>query len=71
MKHTDNGLDDIEELFDQVDEDRDDQISLTEFRGLMLVLDRHMQDDAVATSFGRSIPTAMGASGSRNSAPGG
>ena len=56
MKHTDNGLDDIEELFDQVDEDRDDQISLTEFRGLMLVLDRHMQDDAVATKF-REIDT--------------
>ena len=56
MKHTDNGLDDIEELFDQVDEDRDDRISLTEFRGLMLVLDRHMQDDAVATKF-REIDT--------------
>jgi len=56
MKHTDNGLDDIEELFDQVDEDRDDQISLTEFRGLMLVLDRQMQDDAVATTF-REIDT--------------
>ena len=56
MKHTDNGLDDIEELFDQVDEDRDDRISLTEFRGLMLVLDRHMQDDAVATTF-REIDT--------------
>src|SRR6187402_1957998 len=56
MKHTVNGLDDIEELFDQADVDRDDQISLTEFRGLMLMLDRHMQDDAVASRF-REIDT--------------
>ena len=51
MKHVDNQLDDIEQLFDQADEDGDDQISLTEFRGLMLTLDRKMHDDAVASSF--------------------
>lgn len=51
MKHAENRLDDIEELFDQADEDRDDQISLTEFRGLMHSLDRHMNDSAVAVSF--------------------
>lgn len=44
-------LDDIEELFDQADEDNDDQISLTEFRGLMLELDHQMNDGAVARSF--------------------
>lgn len=51
MKHMENRLDDIEELFDRADEDDDDQISLTEFRGLMLELDRHMHDSAVATTF--------------------
>jgi Ca2+-binding EF-hand superfamily protein len=50
-RHDENKLDDIEELFDQADEDGDDQISLTEFRGLMLTLDRKMRDDAVAESF--------------------
>jgi len=51
MKQTNQRIEDIEELFDAADEDRDDQISLTEFRGLMLTLDREMRDDAVATSF--------------------
>jgi Ca2+-binding EF-hand superfamily protein len=51
MKRVDDRLDDIEELFDRADEDRDDQISLTEFRGLMLMLDREMHDDAVASNF--------------------
>ncbi len=51
MKHASNRAEDIEELFDQADEDRDDQISLTEFRGLMITLDRQMHDDAVARSF--------------------
>jgi Ca2+-binding EF-hand superfamily protein len=51
MRHTSQRIEDIEELFDQADEDRDDQISLTEFRGLMVTLDRGMHDDAVAKSF--------------------
>jgi Ca2+-binding EF-hand superfamily protein len=51
MKLSEDRIDDIEELFDQADEDRDDQISLTEFRSLMLALDRRMRDDAVADSF--------------------
>jgi hypothetical protein len=51
MKYIHENLDDIEELFDQADEDRDDQISLTEFRGLMLTLDRKMHDDEVASHF--------------------
>jgi Ca2+-binding EF-hand superfamily protein len=51
MKQNDSRLDDIEELFDQADEDRDDCISLIEFRGLMLTLDRAMRDEAVATAF--------------------
>jgi Ca2+-binding EF-hand superfamily protein len=51
MKHADNRAEDIEELFDQADEDRDDQISLTEFRGLMLTLNGEMRDDAVASNF--------------------
>jgi Ca2+-binding EF-hand superfamily protein len=51
VKHAENRLDDIEELFDRADEDHDDQISLTEYRGLMQELDRHMHDDEVATTF--------------------
>ncbi len=51
MKHAENRLEDIEEMFDQADQDGDDHISLTEFRGLMLELDRHMHDNAVAASF--------------------
>ena len=51
MKHAENRLDDIEELFDRADEDHDDQISLTEYRGLMQELDRHMHDGEVATTF--------------------
>ena len=51
MKLTADRIDDIEELFDQADQDGDDQISLTEFRGLMVALDRRMHDNAVATSF--------------------
>jgi Ca2+-binding EF-hand superfamily protein len=56
MKIPADQIDDIEELFDQADEDQDDQISLTEFRGLMLALDRHLHDDAVVTRF-REIDT--------------
>ena len=51
MKYAQNHLDDIEELFDQSDEDHDDQISLTEFRGLMLTLNHKMHDDEVTSSF--------------------
>jgi len=51
MRRSDDRLDDVEELFEQADEDRDDRISLTEFRSLMLTLDRTMRDDAVAGSF--------------------
>ena len=51
MKSKLNRLDDIEELFDQADEDRDDQISLTEFRGLLHTLGSKMHDDQVANSF--------------------
>ena len=51
MKQTGDRLEDIEELFDHADADGDDQISLTEFRGLMQELDRHMRDDAVAVRF--------------------
>jgi len=51
MKHADNQIDEIEERFRQADEDSDGQISLTEFRGLMLELDRRMHDGAVSTSF--------------------
>lgn len=56
MKQVADRLDDIEELFDQADGDNDDQISLTEFRGLMQELDRNMRDDAVAGRF-REIDT--------------
>jgi Ca2+-binding EF-hand superfamily protein len=51
MKHLENRLEDIEEQFDLADEDNDDQISLAEFRSLMLELDRRMHDGAVAASF--------------------
>lgn len=51
MRQDNQRIDDIEELFDAADEDRDDQISLTEFRSLMITLDRQMRDDAVTASF--------------------
>ena len=51
MKQIENRLDDIEDLFDRADENGDDQVTLTEFRGLMRELDRHMHDNAVATDF--------------------
>ena len=51
MKHAENSVDEVEELFDQSDEDCDGQISLTEFRGLVLALGRDMHDSAVAESF--------------------
>ena len=51
MKSQRDQVDDIDELFDQSDEDGDGQISLTEFRGLMLTLDRNRRDDAVARGF--------------------
>jgi len=51
MKRQADRIDEIEESFATADEDADGQISLTEFRGLMLELDRHMQDASVTTSF--------------------
>jgi Ca2+-binding EF-hand superfamily protein len=51
MKKQADRIDEIEESFASADEDADGQISLTEFRGLMLELDRHMHDSSVATSF--------------------
>jgi Ca2+-binding EF-hand superfamily protein len=51
MKKTENRLDDIEELFDKADQNRDDDVTLTEFRGLMLELDRHMLDNVVLANF--------------------
>ena len=51
MKSQDNRIDSIQELFAQADEDRDDQISLIEFRGLMSTLDRRLRDEAVVSSF--------------------
>lgn len=51
MTTTADKIDEIEEQFDQADEDRDGQISLTEFRSLMLGLDRHMHDAAVTANF--------------------
>ena len=56
MKITDDQIDDIEELFDRADEDQDDQISLTEFRGLMLSLDDRVHDTAIAIRF-REVDT--------------
>jgi len=56
MKITDDQIDDIEELFDRADEDQDDQISLTEFRGLMLSLDDRVHDTAIAVRF-RKVDT--------------
>jgi len=51
MKQLENRLDDIEELFDRADENHDDQVTLKEFRGLMLELDGHMLDNTVLTNF--------------------
>ena len=51
MKNSEDRLDEIAEQFEKADEDADGQISLTEFRGLMLVLGRSMRDSAVTSSF--------------------
>lgn len=51
MKQPDTRAEEIEDLFEQADEDNDGQISLTEFRGLMLTLDRQLRDDAVSANF--------------------
>lgn len=51
MKDTEDRRDEIQESFALADEDGDGQINLTEFRGLMLELDRRMSDSAVAASF--------------------
>ena len=51
MKHAQNRVEEIESLFEQADEDRDGQISLTEFRGLMLSLDRNQHDSSVTAGF--------------------
>lgn len=51
MKPQENKLDDVRELFEQSDEDRDGQISLTEFRTLMFTLDPKMRDDAATGNF--------------------
>ena len=51
MRRNENRFEDIEEMFDEADQDRDDEISLTEFRGLMITLGRHQRDDAVAAAF--------------------
>ena len=46
-----NRFEDIEEMFDEADQDRDDEISLTEFRGLLITLGRHLREDSAATQF--------------------
>lgn len=51
MKATEDRLDEIQESFTMADEDGDGKINLTEFRGLMLDLDRRMNDSAVTTTF--------------------
>jgi len=51
MKKQADRIDEIEDSFAAADEDGDGQISLTEFRGLMLELDRHMHDSSVTTTF--------------------
>lgn len=51
MKRDEDRVDELQDLFTQTDEDLDGQISLTEFRGLMLALNRDMRDDAVTSSF--------------------
>jgi Ca2+-binding EF-hand superfamily protein len=51
MKYAEDRVDDIAESFDLADEDGDGQISLTEFRGLMLALGSTLRDEAVEASF--------------------
>ena len=51
MKSIEDRIDDITLHFRQADEDADGRISLTEFRSLMLALDRRLRDDAVTTTF--------------------
>ena len=51
MRPNDSRIEEIEDLFEQADEDSDGQISLTEFRSLMLTLDRQLRDEAVSANF--------------------
>ena len=51
MKPNESRIEEIEDLFEEADEDSDGQISLTEFRNLMLTLDRELRDDAVSAKF--------------------
>jgi calmodulin len=44
-------LDEVEELFDEADEDGDGQISVTEFRTLMVELDRRKLRDTIDAAF--------------------
>ena len=53
MNQADDRLDEIEELFEQSDEDGDGRISLTEFRGLLITLDRRLREPAVEEHFRR------------------
>lgn len=51
MKKQADRMDEIQESFVSADEDADGKISLTEFRGLLLELDRHMHESSVTTTF--------------------
>ena len=51
MKSQADRIDEVEESFAAADDDGDGQISLTEFRGMMLEIDRQMHDSSVTTTF--------------------
>jgi Ca2+-binding EF-hand superfamily protein len=53
MDITKDTLDEVEELFDQADEDGDGQISLTEFRTLMVELDRRKLRGTIDAAFAK------------------
>jgi Ca2+-binding EF-hand superfamily protein len=53
MRSTESLRDELEEIFERVDEDGDGIVSFTEFKGLMLEVGDLSDEAALRTSFGR------------------
>jgi Ca2+-binding EF-hand superfamily protein len=53
MRSTDTLQDELEDIFERIDEDRDGIVSYTEFKGLMFEVGDLSSDDALRTSFAR------------------
>jgi Ca2+-binding EF-hand superfamily protein len=53
MRSNDSLRDELEEIFERVDEDGDGNVSFTEFKGLMLEVGDLSDEGALRTSFSR------------------